>query len=378
MDSRSLGPRDERAAARTAAALVIAGAGALVVTQLIAQAAGTHVSWIVAAVGVSLAAVGVAYLRWHSRIPALVWLVNAIVLIGVILVMNLLTRDAGAGAQVAFLYPVVYAAAFLRTGAAWTTAGVAGVASSISVFSLLPLEQAITDQTFLLIAIVALTAVLLASGRRQERLVAQLDELASVDWLTGLATRRALEEAARRALAGQATTRTPSSEGTALMLLDVDHFKTINDRYGHPTGDALLVHLAAHLAQAVRAGDTVARFGGDELAILLPGIGADGAQRRAEAMRQQVAASPMAVPDGEVRISVSVGVAHAPAGTVELERLYVAADAALYRAKRGGRDRVVTAVAHAQTVPTAPAPSTPSTPSTPSDDEDVVRTGAVS
>lgn len=372
MDSRSLGPRDERAAARTAAALVIAGAGALVVTQLIARAAGTHVSWIVATVGVSLAAVGVAYLRWHARIPALVWLVNAIVLIGVILAMNLLTRDAGAGAQVAFLYPVVYAAAFLRAGAAWTTAGVAGVASSVSVFSLLPLEQAITDQTFLLIAIIALTAVLLASGRRQERLVARLDELASVDWLTGLATRRALEEAARRALAGQATTRTPSSDGTALMLLDVDHFKTINDRYGHPTGDALLVHLAAHLTEAVRAGDTVARFGGDELAVLLPGIRAEDAHRRAEAVRHHVAASPMPVPDGEVRISVSVGVAHAPAGTVELERLYVAADAALYRAKRGGRDRVVTAVAQ------GPAVSPVRAPSAPHDDEDVVRTGAVS
>lgn len=372
MDSRSLGPRDERAAARTAAALVISGAGALVLTQVIAGAAGTHVSWIAAAVGVVLAAVGVGYLRWHSRIPPVVWLLNALMIIGVILAMNLLTQDAGAGAQVAFLYPVVYAAAFLRAGAAWTTAAAAGVASSVSVFSLLPLEQAITDQTFLLIAILALTAVLLASGRRQERLVAQLDELASVDWLTGLATRRALEEAARRALAGQAATRTASSEGTALMLLDVDHFKTINDRYGHPTGDALLVHLAAHLQQTVRSGDTVARFGGDELAILLPGISADGARRRAESVRQQVAASPMQVSDGEVRVTVSVGTAHAPAGTEELESLYVAADAALYRAKRGGRDQVVTAVAQVT------GRAADRTRSNDEDDDGVVRAGAVS
>jgi len=123
--------------------------------------------------------------------------------------------------------------------------------------------------------------------------------------------------------------------------VDVDQFKSINDAHGHPVGDDALVHLAGVLTTAVRSSDTViSRLGGDELAILLPGCSADVAARRAADLVEAVRRAPLPLPDGRLLpVSVSVGVAHAPEHARELRELYSAADAALYRAKLGGRDR---------------------------------------
>jgi diguanylate cyclase (GGDEF)-like protein len=169
--------------------------------------------------------------------------------------------------------------------------------------------------------------------------VARLEALAAVDPLTGLVTRRVLDEAAASALSGAT-----SSEGTSLILLDVDNFKTINDRHGHPAGDAVLVELATMIVSRTRSEDVVCRLGGDEVAVLLPACSRDAVRRRAEELLADVDAHVFPV-DGHdgLTVSVSVGVAHAPSAADDLRSLYAAADAALYEAKRGGRARVVIA-----------------------------------
>jgi diguanylate cyclase (GGDEF)-like protein len=133
--------------------------------------------------------------------------------------------------------------------------------------------------------------------------------------------------------------------GTALVLIDIDAFKAINDSHGHPVGDDVLVHLSTVLRTQVRAEDAVLfRLGGDELAVVLPGCSRDVAVRRAEDLHAAVRSTPLPLADGGVlALSISVGVAHVPQQSTDRRGLYTSADAALYDAKRAGRDRVATA-----------------------------------
>ena len=144
----------------------------------------------------------------------------------------------------------------------------------------------------------------------------------------------------------ESVVRRSTPAGTAMMLIDVDRFKMINDAHGHPAGDAALVHVAEVLREHVRAEDAVlARLGGDELAVLLSRCSTRAGASRAEDLLRAVAASPLLLDDGtSVPLSVSIGVAHS-AGATSAEELYTAADDALYQAKRAGRGRV-TAMSH--------------------------------
>lgn len=210
---------------------------------------------------------------------------------------------------------------------------------------LLHLEElglALTDITLSGAVLVVIAVMLVKAGEEHERLVALLHHQATVDSLTGLVHRRVLDDAMDRALS-----RTAGTAGTALMLVDVDSFKSINDQHGHPVGDDALVHVASVFRSVVRYGDAVlSRVGGDELAVLLPDCPAGIAVRRAGEVWQAVRGTPLRLPDGRLlALSVSVGVAHAPSHATGLEELFAAADAALYEAKRGGRDQVAVAVA---------------------------------
>jgi diguanylate cyclase (GGDEF)-like protein len=158
---------------------------------------------------------------------------------------------------------------------------------------------------------------------------------AETDELTGLANRRALN--AR--LHGNGTAREPA----ALILLDIDHFKQINDTLGHPAGDAALRQVARLLRETVRSEDLAARVGGEEFAIWLPGTDLRTAQEVAERLRVRVAESPFQAGPEERRLTISCGVAACPVPIGSVANLWNAADVALYRAKRGGRNRVVTA-----------------------------------
>ncbi|MFC7574340.1 GGDEF domain-containing protein [Klenkia terrae] len=139
---------------------------------------------------------------------------------------------------------------------------------------------------------------------------------------------------------GRLLTTARSATGTALVLVDLDHFTSVNDVHGHPVGDAVLQHVGAVLTAAVRSTDAVvSRLGGDELAVLLPGCPVEVAAGRAADLVDAVRSTPLLLADGTpLRLTVSVGVAHAPDHAADVRALYAVADAALYSAKRAGRD----------------------------------------
>ncbi|MFP4181541.1 MAG: DUF484 family protein [Thiohalospira sp.] len=164
---------------------------------------------------------------------------------------------------------------------------------------------------------------------------ARLEEMALSDPLTGLDNRRSME---RRLAEAMARSRRQGRQ-LACLLLDIDHFKGINDRHGHPVGDRVLVEVAEALARTVRGGDALARYGGEEFAVLMEVEGAEAAE--AAARRLRMATSTVTSPEGEP-LTASVGLALLDPAE-EGEGLVQRADAALYRAKEAGRDRVETA-----------------------------------
>jgi diguanylate cyclase (GGDEF)-like protein len=196
-------------------------------------------------------------------------------------------------------------------------------------------------------------------------LVRQLEEEASTDAKTGL-----LNAAAWQTEASRTVRHLHRSGGSAaVLILDLDHFKLVNDAYGHLAGDVVLAAVAAELRAGVREPDIVGRFGGEEFVVLLPDL-ANGAAGHgqmyevAERVRKRVAALGVAVrtPDGGLTItglSVSVGAAAAPGDGTTLEQVMKAADAALYTAKRDGRN-LVRVAAGGLPVPDIPAPRRPS------------------
>ena len=158
------------------------------------------------------------------------------------------------------------------------------------------------------------------------------------DPLTGLYNRRYLEETLDREI--RRAVRAEQSLG--ILMLDLDHFKKINDTYGHDAGDAVLREAGAFLTRSVRVEDTVCRFGGEEFVIVLPTASAEAARSRAERIRSKLREMPVMHQGQSLgRITVSIGVAELPVNGTSPADVLAAADAALYRAKREGRDRVV-------------------------------------
>ncbi|SSC25436.1 diguanylate cyclase (GGDEF) domain-containing protein, partial [Klenkia terrae] len=172
-----------------------------------------------------------------------------------------------------------------------------------------------------------------------DRLRATLAEEAVRDPLTGLHNRRHLDRALLHDLARSVDEGLP----VAVVLVDVDRFKSVNDRFGHGTGDTVLCAVAAELRAGTRTGDTVARAGGEEFVLVLPGADEAEALARAETVRARVGALLHPVPDGVLAVTLSAGVAVARHGGHGAADLLARADRALYRAKSGGRDRVVVA-----------------------------------
>ena len=171
------------------------------------------------------------------------------------------------------------------------------------------------------------------------RLREDLKRLSHHDGLTGLLNRLALEEQ----LAAQVQRSRRDGERFCVLMLDVDHFKRINDRYGHAVGDAALKHLADLLVARLRKIDHVARFGGEEFLILLPGLVQADALLVGERLRVSIAQAPLPHASKPIPMTVSVGIAESGGPLEDISRLLVRADAALYQAKHQGRNQVVTA-----------------------------------
>ncbi|HEX2756221.1 MAG TPA: GGDEF domain-containing protein [Candidatus Limnocylindrales bacterium] len=175
----------------------------------------------------------------------------------------------------------------------------------------------------------------LAIGNR--RLLVALHGQANTDARTGLSNNRAFDLALEAALAGRA-----NHESLSVLMIDIDHFKQFNDRHGHPAGDEALKAFAAVLRSCMRDGDVASRYGGEEFAVFLPGIGQDAAKSIGERIRARIEATIISLAPGLTdRITISIGVSSAPEDASDRVTLLRLADEALYRAKESGRNRVV-------------------------------------
>ncbi|MEC8039508.1 MAG: GGDEF domain-containing protein [Pseudomonadota bacterium] len=222
----------------------------------------------------------------------------------------------------------------------------ASIAEAMRCFDLLltvfPATELAVDMLYQL---EAKSAAMAASLRLAQQMRGARDEAevrAATDSLTGLCNRRVFEE--------QLNQLCSNGNPFSLMLMDLDHFKQVNDLHGHDAGDAVLVELAQRLRAEVPDGALLARIGGEEFLIALPATQDLGAQRFARTLCRDIAARPFALPDGaSIRVTVSLGLAMSEATTgdaaggdpaQDLSRLMKRADQALYRAKAAGRNQV--------------------------------------
>ena len=170
----------------------------------------------------------------------------------------------------------------------------------------------------------------------KERADNELIRTASVDALTGLLNRRKFIESARRELHRAERQHLQ----TSVLMLDLDHFKTVNDTYGHPTGDLVLQSFGSVLHEGLRPFDVIGRYGGEEFCVLLPGTGIGEATQIAERLRAIASQTPVPARAASISYTVSTGVVQAPPRPVSLEELVDRADRALYEAKAAGRNCV--------------------------------------
>ena len=193
-----------------------------------------------------------------------------------------------------------------------------------------------------------------ALEQERDALIERLRALSNTDFLTGLPNRRAFMQAAERELAQAHRHGT----GMVLVLLDVDHFKQFNDSHGHAAGDDALVAVGDAVRRAMRAGDLVARFGGEEFVLLLNHCNAQQGQAFAERLRAAIAHAPVgdAARGLQPHVTASLGLTDASGNTADLAELLQRADQAMYQAKEAGRNRVVLAA------PPLPQPAADRTP----------------
>jgi diguanylate cyclase (GGDEF)-like protein len=232
------------------------------------------------------------------------------------------------------------------------------------------LRAEVTDNRFrysllagtLAIGLLAVMVALYAHQRRYAALMRErgreMEIAASTDFLTSVHSRRFITEAGARAV--ELARAEGGHHGLAVAIVDVDHFKRINDRYGHAVGDEALKAVAAAMRAVCREGDLLGRYGGEEFAVLLRGIGPEHAVAAAERLRRAVAGVKLTHGEDTIAPTASIGVATLVPQDRSFEHLLTRADHALYRAKAGGRNRVEAAAAEEaaeSTTPVSPVPA---------------------
>ena len=177
----------------------------------------------------------------------------------------------------------------------------------------------------------------IAFAFRRIQLFQEVERLSQIDGLTGVYRRGTFDER----LSDEVTRAKTFKTTFGLMLLDIDHFKSLNDRYGHPFGDQVLKRMGELLNASVYETDFVARYGGEEFVVLLPRADPEGALRKAEIIRRAVEAEKFPLAFETIHVTVSIGIAHFPRDAGGPEELVSRADSAMYQAKSQGRNRVV-------------------------------------
>jgi diguanylate cyclase (GGDEF)-like protein len=182
----------------------------------------------------------------------------------------------------------------------------------------------------------------LGIAMQHAKLFGEIERLATTDALTGAFTRRRFEEAANQLL-DQAIAR---EEPFSVVMLDIDHFKSVNDDYGHAVGDQVLSQVGTRCLSAIRGGDIMGRYGGEEFVVALPGtLPQLAVEVVAERIRRRIAEQAFITDAGDLTVTISLGVAGGDSDLlgIGLARLTQQADAALYESKRNGRNRVTLA-----------------------------------
>lgn len=217
-----------------------------------------------------------------------------------------------------------------------------------------PLPAWFALQVSMAIFLVAILYISIIASKRWGIRESIYREMSAVDGLTRLTNRRTFIERSERELSS--IQQTPSANISCIMI-DIDHFKSINDNYGHPAGDAVLVKIAAILQENARQYDEVGRYGGEEFAVLLPSTPLAGAVKVAERQRARIADAKIIVDDKTIRVTASFGVAAYPSESIRnIDELLKAADAALYEAKQAGRNRVIAAAGETAEPEPGPGP----------------------
>jgi diguanylate cyclase (GGDEF)-like protein len=275
-------------------------------------------------------------------VAAPIWLLGArvprnalfpLALIGIGLIAQVMADSPGTGdAAILYAWPVLWAGCFFDTRRTAVTVAAVAIAHGAA---LLAMSDGSLDRWCdVVISAAVIATVVRALAARNERLVARLTEESRIDPLTGLLNRRGLAERFESEVARAVREERPLS----VVAIDIDHFKPINDTHGHDAGDRALVWLATVLCEQTRGSDIIARTGGEEFLIVLPGADLASASDFAERLRHAVATG-----DAPIAFTISAGVA-AEALPFTPFVLTQAADGALLDAKRDGRDRVALAV----------------------------------
>lgn len=243
-------------------------------------------------------------------------------------------RDGGSVAvnEIYYVWPVVFAAYYFPIRMLIVELALTALLYGTVLIVIDPGSIGVTRWLIVVTMLVGVGGLISRLQARVDDLVDRLSDSARRDPLTGLLNRRGFEERLDAELARATRAERP----VALVLGDIDHFKTVNDRLGHPAGDAALVRIADVLTRVGRRGDTVARMGGEEFVFIVADADADEAFELAERAR---AAVEEAFTDAPVPLTVSLGAVSFPADGTTADVLMATADRALYAAKRAGRNR---------------------------------------
>jgi len=261
-----------------------------------------------------------------------VW--SALLLACIVLLVSQGRRDEARSRRVmAALFTVVAAFVLFRAGY-FVTVGVNPAFSVLWDGAWMNLATPLVVAT---LPVIGTTAFLLLCSERIRR---QWERAASTDYLTGLPNRRTLVETGERRFAAARAGGGHAAHGFALAVVDIDHFKRINDEHGHDIGDVALKHVAARLQSACRGAELPARQGGEEFVVLFEDLHAQNAQAAGERLRQAVAQTPFTAGDLVLPLTVSIGLAVLQEADANFDSVLRRADEALYAAKAAGRNRV--------------------------------------
>lgn len=251
--------------------------------------------------------------------------------------LNVGYRDSSSGGWMFYVVPLIAAAYLLRP--------VGAVIMTVSVCWWVAVQSYVVDEPhkagmqvmFWVVVASTLTVVLVTARNQQAAVEESLREASTTDALTGLIKRQVFDEVVLEAVEPLA-----DGEQGGVIIVDVDYFKQINDRHGHPVGDETLIQVAALLRDTSDEGDMICRLGGDELVLFIRGCTAEATRARAELIVEMASLVVVPTAKGLIEgVSLSVGAAHGPTDAPSLRGLFGVADEALYEVKRSGRGRAL-------------------------------------